>query len=429
MTTETEGVSCRAPWPEWSSLPRSATPDGIQQPAASGFDSDPPQRLATLVLEHGPDLELAAAAALGHQLQPEAGAGGLGHVREALRHVGTLDRHRRAAGDRALGADLDFGSRDLAPQHPADDLDLPPVPLANPEVTSHALTRVGSDVDDLYPVASHAPIVRKQGAPGLGAGLAGLDAEALLRAVVELDDSAERARGALEGAGLDPLEACPREQLFCEVEGEERARVAEPERMRQEARADAPRLVSRHLEIAGVAGAVGVDGAVEVGQHQAQRAFRLEHAQQLGQRRDQLRVGELRQRVDADHAVDGIRVERQAATDVGDEIDAGLLLAVGVDPAPGEVRTAAPVETGQLRLRQVFRLRCLLHAHSTPSLSSRPVRTLRESRCSSAIALAAAACSRGFARTSSAASAAPSRSSKANSPRPVGSALLKPVSW
>ena len=114
--------------------------------------------------------------------------------------------------------------------------------------------------------------------------------------------------------------------------------------MGYEAGADALGVLRPNLEVGAVTTAVGVDGAVEVGEGQAQRALRLQNPQELGQGRDQLRVGQLRQRVDADRVVDRVRVERQAAADVGDEVGPRLRLDVGVDPAGREMRPAAPVE-------------------------------------------------------------------------------------
>src|SRR5882757_7578819 len=114
MTTKTEGSSAPR-----SRLPGgSGAPEGIEDAAPARLDEDPAERLAALVLEHGVDVELAFAPALGHQLEPESGGRRGGHLGELLGDVGPLDRDRGRAGDGAVDDDDDFGRRDLLAERP-----------------------------------------------------------------------------------------------------------------------------------------------------------------------------------------------------------------------------------------------------------------------------------------------------------------------
>src|SRR5882757_10608066 len=187
MTTETAG----SPTPRSPKPIRSASPEGIEDAAPARLDEDPAQRLAALVLEHGVDVELAFAPALGHQLEPESGGRRGGLLGELLGDVGALDRDRGRAGDGTVDHDDDFGRGDLLAERPADDLELPVRVVANPEVAPHPLAGISGDVDDLEAIGSHPRIVRKKSQAGPRARFAGLDAHALPRPVVERDDAAE----------------------------------------------------------------------------------------------------------------------------------------------------------------------------------------------------------------------------------------------
>src|SRR5581483_163688 len=208
--------------------------------------------------------------------------------------------------------------------------------------------------------------------------LARLHEQALALAVVEVDDLRKRARGLTVRELRDVDEARLLEQLPHEARDERRPRIAVPDELHDELAPDvAPLLVGNEEEVA-VAAPVRGERPLQVGQGEAQDASRLEDAPQLSDDRKEVRVGHLRKGVDADGVVDRVVRERQALPDVADQVDAGPLLGVRVDPTWEDVLPAAPVEPCDSR---------------HPSSSSRRPRTSLASNCVSASRRAACACS------------------------------------
>src|SRR5207245_8079124 len=121
----------------------------IQQPPTAGFDNNMAEGLATFILEQYPYLELAFPLAAGCQVKLEAGSSGLSLIGEFLGDVRTVEDDRRASSHGLSDDDLNLGGWRLLAQHPAEDLQLLTVALANPEVTLDTVAWGLSDIKDL----------------------------------------------------------------------------------------------------------------------------------------------------------------------------------------------------------------------------------------------------------------------------------------
>src|SRR2546422_10964121 len=107
--------------------------------------------------------------------------------------------------------------------------------------------------------------------------------------------------------------------------------------------------------------------------------------------------------MNADSVADAVRLEREPVPDVPDDLHAGEVLEVGVDPSHLRKGSATPVQPAHrparfpwLSISPLRRLGAQLHRHSTSSRASSRVRTLRESKYSCAISRAQRACAPGY---------------------------------
>ena len=116
---------------------------------------------------------------------------------------------------------------------------------------------------------------------------------------------------------------------------------------------------------------VGADRGVEVGERESEHAAMTEHSAQLFEDRHEVRIRDHRQGMDAHDVVKSVVVQREAAPDVATDVDARVVLQVGVDPTRLRMLTASPIETPHCTTRVNHgvppRVRGLLRgAHGAP---------------------------------------------------------------